>query len=128
MSEEKAKGEEKDYKGSVYLSPEKGKKISAFARLRGTRGFSELVRGMFDRPVKFFTGLFTDPDPSLDTLEIFGDLEIVDGKVRIMMTGWSDDEVLSALRGIRLLVSQFEDEVTERGLKEEEEDETSVSV
>lgn len=107
------------YKGSVYLSPEKGRRISAFAKLKGMKGFSDLVRSMFEEPAKFFTGLFTDPDP--ETLEVFGDLKEEEGRVRIDFSRWSDGELLATRRGLRLVLEDVDDEAETRGLKEEEE-------
>ena len=132
MSEEKSKEEKKQKgKGSVYLKPEMGfddervQEIRVLATRKGMRGFSDLVRSIFDRPTKFFTGLFTDSDPKIveSTLEVFGDLEMVDGRVRIRLTDWSDEDVLSTRRGLKLLVNQFDEEVSERGLTEEETEE-----
>jgi len=113
-------------KGSVYLKPgmgfdeERMEGIRAFAAHKRMRGFSDLVRSMFQEPAKFFTGLFTDPEP--ETVEVFGDLKEEDGRVRIDFSKWSDEELLATRRGLRLVLEDVDEESEKRGLEEEGEE------
>lgn len=109
MPEEK----KKPYKGSTYFPREKVNRIGAFARLRGLRGFSPLVRSMFEEPVKFFTSLFTT-DPHSVTLEIFGDLKEEDGEVRIDFSNWRDEELADLIEVLEPILSEARDEAKRR--------------
>jgi hypothetical protein len=111
--------------GSVNLPQKIGRAISAYAIKRGFRGFSDLTRFHFEALVKDFTDTFRGI-PS-ETVEIFGDLEEVDGEVKIKLNGYNEEDLLEGRRVIAWVLGQFDWEVERRGLtskvKEEEAEE-----
>ncbi len=134
---EKAEKEKKEYKGTVYaedrepgekqpklgtvrLTKEKGSKIAGYAvSVRNLRGFSDLVRAHFETLAKDFTDTFRFH--SKETIEIFGDLQEVDGEIRIKFDKYSDDELLDGKAVFDYVLEQFNEEIKRRGLKEDEE-------
>jgi len=105
--------------GTVRLPKEKGDKISGYATsVRHLRGFAALVRAHFDSTVKEFIANFRTHSEM--TVEIFGDIEEVDGDIRVKFDQYSDDELLDGVDVFYDVWQQFHNEVKRRGIEGEQ--------
>jgi len=103
-------------KGSVYLSRDEYRRVSAHAKLLGMRGFSELVRTILLDPVKALVMYLTGPYDWRDTWKaVRGEVPDRD-KVWLDLTDWPDEELLETRRRLHLILDVFEEEVQRRGL------------
>ena len=118
-AEDREPGKKQPKLGTVRLTKEKGPEIRKYAvSVRNLRGFSDLVRTHFETLVHDFTDTFRFH--SKETVEIFGDLQEVDGEIRIKFDKYSDDELLDGRAVFDYVLEQFNEEIKRRGLKEEE--------
>ena len=118
-AEDRKPGEVQPRLGTVRLTKEKGSKIAGYAvGVRNLRGFSDLVRTHFEALAKDFVDTFRLH--SKETVEIFGDLQEVDGEIKIKLDRYSDDELLDGKAVFDYVLEQFNEEIKRRGLKEEE--------